>query len=188
MARKNILGMLAATGLVLGLGGGLEARAGTTPLNGSTNATFGAFTQNATGTVNRVSEYSIQASAGAGGSVQGPVSGWVEDGYSTGNIVFQPDIGYHLTGVTTNGVSAGNSLTNNFVAKSPLAVVGNFGLNEYEFVFKDEGTGVNMTNLVLHGANIEKIFPKYKYSADGKTRSRADSITADGVGVSIPTQ
>jgi hypothetical protein len=185
MVKGMSLGILAAAGLALGSLGGLEAHADTATLNGATNVTFGAFTQNATGTVDRTStEYLVEPSTGTGGTVSPESSYWTSEGDNSGDIVFQPGVGYHLSSVTTNGVYAGNSLTNNFVVNGPLEVVGSFALNTYDFVFRDERADVDVTNTVVHGSNFTTNFPEYIYSLDGKTRYRAETVTGDGVNVS----
>jgi len=100
-----------------------DVLAGTTPLNGSTNATFGAFTQNATGTVNRVSEYLVEVSSMANGSVNF-TNGWYEEG-SNLEIVANPDAYFKFgsyTG-TTNGTN--NTLTLENLA-NPQEITANF--------------------------------------------------------------
>ena len=76
MTRRSNLALLVAGALAFGAG----ARADTFPLaSGSTNVTFGPFSQNATGTVNRVAQYLVEASSHGNGSVN-YTNGWENEG------------------------------------------------------------------------------------------------------------
>ncbi len=188
MAKKTFLGMLAAGALVFS---GLESKALdlTNQTNEIINVSFTNFTGNATADVHRdITEYKLEASAGAGGNVSGVTNNWFQSGY-TNRLIAVPNTsaGYHFDGWNVNGSPASGSQTNDFIVNGVKVIVAKFSLNQYQFLFKDITAGVDVTNTVVHGSSFPTNFPKYVVDPNNAgVRYRATSLDSDGVGVVLP--
>ena len=184
MAKRHLLGLLAAGGLALA---SLEARAETRNYevpSGTTNITSKAVTGPGSVEILRNTEYKFHARANQGGNVQGVTNEWFPSGY-TNQVIAVPSQGYDFSGWTLGNDSISGTQTNNFIVSSVTTnLYANFQKKVYEVIVTDSRAGTPQTFEVEHGESLSHSFDELIFEGGTEAsgiRYRATGATTQNI-------